>query len=96
MCQRASSPDTQAMKRYLTVGYGAAAYVAVPGRILVCWLAFVGDIVVPRSVDHGIASPIGQAVVVNVVLLGAVRRPAQRDGAAGVQAVVDAIRAALD
>ncbi len=69
MCQRASSPDTQAMKRYLTVGYGAASYVAFLVAFLYA-IAFVGDIAVPRSVDHGIASPIGQALVINVVLLG--------------------------
>ena len=69
MCQRASSPDTQAMKRYLTVCYGAASYVAFLVAFLYA-IAFVGDIAVPRSVDHGIASPIGPALVINVALLG--------------------------
>jgi protein-S-isoprenylcysteine O-methyltransferase Ste14 len=69
MCQRASSPDTQAMKRCLTVGYGAASYVVFLVAFLYA-IAFVGDIAVPRSVDHGIASPIGQALVINVALLG--------------------------
>src|SRR5271166_976406 len=69
MCQRNSSPDTQAMKRYLTVGYGAASYVVFLVAFLYA-IAFVGDIAVPRSVDHGIASPIGQALVINVALLG--------------------------
>ena len=57
------------MKRYLTVGYGAASYVVFVVAFLYA-IAFVGDIVVPRSVDHGIAAPVGQAIVVNVVLLG--------------------------
>ena len=57
------------MKRYLTIGYGGAAY----ALFLVTFLylvGFVGAIVVPRNVDHGIAAPIGQAVVVNLALLG--------------------------
>ncbi len=61
------------MKRYLTVGYGAASYLlfVVSFLYLVGFLAgFVGDIVVPRSVDHGIAASIGEAVVVNMALLG--------------------------
>ncbi|KLO33598.1 methanethiol S-methyltransferase [Mycobacterium haemophilum] len=57
------------MKRSLMIGYGAAAY----ALFLVAFLyavGFVGGIVVPRDVNHGIAAPIGAAVVVNVVLLG--------------------------
>jgi protein-S-isoprenylcysteine O-methyltransferase Ste14 len=57
------------MKRYLTIGYGGAAY----ALFLVAFLylvGFVGAIVVPRNVDHGVAAPIGQAVVVNLALLG--------------------------
>ncbi|MBL7325081.1 isoprenylcysteine carboxylmethyltransferase family protein, partial [Escherichia coli] len=57
------------MKRYLTIIYGAASYLVV----LVAFgyaIGFVGDVVVPRTVDHAIAAPIGQAVVVNLVLLG--------------------------
>jgi len=57
------------MKRYLTIGYGAASYLVFVVAILYA-IGFVGNIVVPRTVDHGIAAPIGQAVVVNVVLLG--------------------------
>jgi protein-S-isoprenylcysteine O-methyltransferase Ste14 len=34
-------------------------------------ICFVGNLWVPRSVDHGIPSPIGQAVLVNVLLVGA-------------------------
>lgn len=57
------------MKRYLTIIYGAASYLV----FLVAFgyaIGFVGDVVVPRTVDHAIAAPIGQAVVVNLVLLG--------------------------
>jgi methanethiol S-methyltransferase len=58
------------MKRWLTIGYGAAAYVLFLVAFLYA-VGFVGAIVVPRNVDHGIAAPIGEAVVVNVLLLGA-------------------------
>jgi protein-S-isoprenylcysteine O-methyltransferase Ste14 len=58
------------MKRYLTVAYGAAAYLL----FLVAFLylvGFVGNFVVPRTVDHGLPAPIGQAILVNVLLVGA-------------------------
>ena len=57
------------MNRLLTVTYGALSYL----MFLVAFLyviGFVGNFVVPRSVDHGVAAPLGQAVVVNVLLLG--------------------------
>ncbi|OBK64641.1 hypothetical protein A5653_22890 [Mycobacterium colombiense] len=57
------------MKRYLTVGYGAAAYLLFLAVFLYL-VAFVGNFWVPRTVDHGISAPIGQAVLVNMLLLG--------------------------
>src|ERR1700752_4823270 len=57
------------MKRLLTISYGAASYVVFLAAFLYS-IGFVGDIVVPRSVDAGVAAPIGEAVVVNVLLLG--------------------------
>jgi protein-S-isoprenylcysteine O-methyltransferase Ste14 len=57
------------MKRYLTIGYGAASYVVFVMAFLYA-IGFVGDFVVPRTVDHGITAPTGQAVAVNLVLLG--------------------------
>jgi protein-S-isoprenylcysteine O-methyltransferase Ste14 len=57
------------MKRYLTVGYGAAAYLLFLAVFLYL-VAFLGNFWVPRTVDHGISAPIGQAVLVNMVLLG--------------------------
>ncbi|OBH51161.1 hypothetical protein A5685_16600 [Mycobacterium colombiense] len=57
------------MKRYLTVGYGAAAYLLFLAVFLYL-VAFVGNFWVPRTVDHGVSAPIGQAVVVNMLLLG--------------------------
>jgi methanethiol S-methyltransferase len=58
------------MKRFLTIGYGVAAYLLSLAAFLYL-IGFVGNLVVPRSVDHGLPAPIGQAVLVNVLLLGA-------------------------
>jgi methanethiol S-methyltransferase len=58
------------MKRYLIIGYGAAAYLLFLAAFLYL-VGFVGNIAVPRSVDRGLPSPIGQAALVNVLLLGA-------------------------
>ncbi|HET9893306.1 MAG TPA: isoprenylcysteine carboxylmethyltransferase family protein, partial [Mycobacterium sp.] len=40
------------MKRYLMVGYGAAAYLLFLAVFLYL-VAFVGNFWVPRTVDHG-------------------------------------------
>jgi methanethiol S-methyltransferase len=56
------------MKRILTVGYGALCYATFLVAFLYA-IGFVGNIAVPRSVDHGITAPIGPAVTVNVLLL---------------------------
>jgi protein-S-isoprenylcysteine O-methyltransferase Ste14 len=58
------------MKRYLIVGYGAAAYLLFLGAFLYL-VGFVGNFVVPRSVDHGLPAPIGEAVLINLLLVGA-------------------------
>lgn len=57
------------MKRYLIIGYGAAAYVLSVVAFSYA-IGFVGNIGVPRSVDHGLSAPIAQAVLINVALLG--------------------------
>ena len=56
------------MKRYLTIGYGGAAY-ALFLVVFLYLVGFVGGFLVPRTVDHGIAAPIGQAIVVNTALV---------------------------
>jgi protein-S-isoprenylcysteine O-methyltransferase Ste14 len=56
------------MKRFLAVGYGAAAYLLFLATFLYL-VGFVGAFVVPRNVDHGITSAIGPAVAVNLALL---------------------------
>src|ERR1700730_17559807 len=58
------------MKRYLIIGYGAAAYLLFLGAFLYL-IGFVANILVPRTVDHGLPAPIGRAVVVNALLVGA-------------------------
>ncbi len=58
------------MKRYLIVGYGAAAYLLFLAAFLYL-VGFVGNLLVPRTVDHGLPAPLGQAVLINVLLVGA-------------------------
>jgi protein-S-isoprenylcysteine O-methyltransferase Ste14 len=57
------------MKRYLVFGYGALCYAVFLAAFLYA-IGFVGNVLVPRSVDSAIAAPIGEAVAVNLVLLG--------------------------
>jgi protein-S-isoprenylcysteine O-methyltransferase Ste14 len=80
------------MNRVLTISYGLAGSAVFLVAFLYA-VGFVGDILVPRSIEAGVTAPLGEAVIVNVLLLGFVRCAAQRHGAAGVQTVVDAIRA---
>jgi protein-S-isoprenylcysteine O-methyltransferase Ste14 len=58
------------MKRFLTIGYGAGAYLLFLAAFLYL-IGFLGNFWAPRSVDHGLNAPIGQAVLINVVLLAA-------------------------
>lgn len=57
------------MTRYLTIGYGAVCYAV----FLVAFLysvGFVGNLVVPRSIDNGVEASVGEAILVNILLLG--------------------------
>ncbi len=56
------------MKRLLIVGYGAASYVMFVVAFLYA-IGFIGKFGVPRTLDHGVTAPVGEAVVVNLVLL---------------------------
>ena len=57
------------MNRYLTIGYGAVCYVVFLAAFLYA-IGFVGNLIVPRSIDNGVEASIGEAVVINVLLLG--------------------------
>ena len=57
------------MTRLLTIGYGAVCYVAFLAAFLYA-IGFVGNMLVPRSIDHGVTASITEALVVNVLLLG--------------------------
>jgi protein-S-isoprenylcysteine O-methyltransferase Ste14 len=56
------------MNRVLTISYGAVCYLVFLAAFLYA-ICFVGNIAVPRSIDAGVAAPIGQAIAVNVLLL---------------------------
>jgi methanethiol S-methyltransferase len=55
--------------RVLIIVYGTAAYLSFPAAFLYA-IGFLGNIGVPRSVDHGVAAPLGEALAVNLALLG--------------------------
>lgn len=57
------------MKRFLMLGYGAGCYLVFLG-VFAYSIGFVGNLVVPRSVDHGVAAPAAEALLVNLLLLG--------------------------
>ncbi len=56
------------MKRLLILGFGALSYATFVVAFLYA-IGFVGNLVVPRTVDNGIAAPTGEAVIVDLVLL---------------------------
>jgi protein-S-isoprenylcysteine O-methyltransferase Ste14 len=56
------------MNRFLALSYGAVSYLLFL-VVFVYAILFVGDLVVPRTIDDAIAAPVGQAVAVDVVLL---------------------------
>jgi protein-S-isoprenylcysteine O-methyltransferase Ste14 len=57
------------MNRYLAIGYGAGCYVVFLAAFLYA-IGFVGNLIVPRSIDNGVEASTGEAVVVNILLLG--------------------------
>ncbi|MDT5116584.1 MAG: methanethiol S-methyltransferase [Mycobacterium sp.] len=57
------------MSRYFAICYGAVAYLLFLVSFVYA-IGFVGNIWVPRSVDHALSAPVGQAVLIDVLLLG--------------------------
>ncbi|MGH3558328.1 MAG: methanethiol S-methyltransferase [Mycobacterium sp.] len=64
-----SSTGPRKVNRVFAIGYGAVCYLGFLAAFLYA-IGFVGNLWVPRSIDHAVAAPVGQAIVVNVVLLG--------------------------
>lgn len=66
-----TQPSTKPGKvnRTIAIVYGLVAYLTFLVSFLYT-IGFVGNIVVPRSVDHAVVAPMGQAAVVDSLLLG--------------------------
>jgi protein-S-isoprenylcysteine O-methyltransferase Ste14 len=58
------------MGRLLGLGYGALCYVVFLGTFLYA-IGFVGNLVVPKSIDSGTEGSLGQSLVIDALLLGA-------------------------
>jgi methanethiol S-methyltransferase len=56
------------MGRLLALAYGAVAYVVFLGTILYA-IGFVTGFAVPKTIDTGSIGPIGEALIINVLLL---------------------------
>ena len=56
------------MGRILALLYGSVAYLVFLGTFLYA-IGFVTGLVVPKTVDTGLVAPIGEAIVVNILLL---------------------------
>ena len=68
--------------------YGVAVYGLFLGTFLYA-IAFVGNLPAPKTIDSGAVGPLPLALVDQYGPARPVRRPAQRDGAARLQALVD-------
>jgi len=57
------------MSAFFSMLYGVAAYAFFLGTFLYA-IAFVGNVVVPKTIDTGAAAPLWEALLVNIALLG--------------------------
>ena len=57
------------MARGLALLYGTVCYLIFFGTFLYA-IGFIGDLVVPKTIDTGAGGPIGTAIIVNVILMG--------------------------
>ncbi len=57
------------MKRWLILGYGAFAYLMFLG-VFVYAMAFIGNFLVPVSLDSPATRPLGTAILIDLTLLG--------------------------
>jgi methanethiol S-methyltransferase len=57
------------MSKFLTVMYGVVVYVFFLATFLYA-IGFVGNVLVPKSIDSGAPAPLVEALIVNVLLLG--------------------------